>query len=76
MVPSFTNTLFVKYWPHGRYYNQLHALYRTWNVNTIGDILRLTEADIMRTPVCGSGTIRVLRQVVADAMKAYLEEVS
>lgn len=75
MAPSFTKALLFRYWPHGTYRNQLHSLYRTWNLHTIGDVLRLTEADVLRTPLCGRGTVRVLRQVVADAMKDYLEEV-
>ena len=75
MIPSFTKTLLSKHWPSGRYHNQLHALYRE-GIYTLGDVMKCTEAEILRIPVCGRGTLRVLRQVLADGMREYLEEVS
>ena len=75
MIGSFIKTPITKYWPSGRYKAQLNALYVN-GVMTIGDALKRTEAEILRIPVCGRGTLYVLRQVLADGMREYLEEVS
>ncbi|CAN5767133.1 hypothetical protein BH11PAT2_BH11PAT2_03530 [soil metagenome] len=75
MISTFKNTLLCKYWPSSQYHNQLHALYRE-GILTLGDVMQRTEAEIIRIPMCGRGTVLVLRQVLAKGMRAYLEEVS
>jgi DNA-directed RNA polymerase alpha subunit len=75
MIGTFIQVPIAKYWPEGRCKAQFNALHKE-GVITLGDALKRTEAEILRIPVCGRGTLYVLRQVLQDGMREYLEEVS
>ncbi len=78
MILSFTKTPIAKYWPNGQCKAQLNQLQKE-GIVTFGDVLHRTPAEIMRTPRFGPVGLRVLHEVLhqalTDSMRAYLGEV-
>ena len=75
MIGTFTQAPIANYWPEGRCKAQFNSLHKE-GCTTLGDLLAKTEAEIMRVPLVGRKTLYLLRQILADGMRGYLEEVS